>query len=58
MKDFDCVLCGSCVADILVRPVPLETPIGGGKLLHAEPIEVTTGRHCLQLGHRHGPAWG
>ena len=42
-KDFDCVLCGSCVADILVRPVPLETPIGGGKLLHAEPIEVTTG---------------
>ena len=42
-KDFDCVLCGSCVADILVRPVPLETPIGGGRLLHAEPIEVTTG---------------
>ncbi len=42
-KEFDCVLCGSCVADILVRPVPLETPIGGGKLLHAEPIEVTTG---------------
>ena len=42
-KDFDCVLCGSCVADLLVRPVPLEIPIGGGKLLHAEPIEVTTG---------------
>jgi sugar/nucleoside kinase (ribokinase family) len=42
-KEFDCVLCGSCVADILVRPVPLEAPIGGGRLLHAEPIEVTTG---------------
>jgi len=42
-KDIDCVLCGSCVADLLVRPVPLEKPIGGGKLLHAEPIEVTTG---------------
>lgn len=42
-KDIDCVLCGSCVADILVRPVPLETPIGGGKLLIAEPIQVTTG---------------
>lgn len=42
-KDLDCVLCGSCVADILVRPVPLETPIGGGKLLQVEPIEVTTG---------------
>ena len=42
-KDIDCVLCGSCVADILVRPVPLEVPIGGGRLLHAEPIDVTTG---------------
>jgi len=42
-KDFDCVLCGSCVADILVRPVPLESPIGGGRLIHAEPIQVTTG---------------
>jgi sugar/nucleoside kinase (ribokinase family) len=42
-KKFDCVLCGSCVADLLVRPVPLESPIGGGKLLHAEPIEVVTG---------------
>jgi sugar/nucleoside kinase (ribokinase family) len=42
-KDLDCVLCGSCVADLLVRPVPLEVPIGGGKLLRVEPIEVTTG---------------
>jgi len=42
-ETFDCVLCGSCVVDILVRPVPLDSPIGGGKLLAAEPIEVTTG---------------
>jgi sugar/nucleoside kinase (ribokinase family) len=42
-KTFDCVLCGSCVVDILVRPVPLEVPIGGGKLLETQPIEVTTG---------------
>lgn len=42
-KTIDCVLCGSCVADLLVRPVPLETPIGGGKLLPAEPIQVVTG---------------
>jgi len=42
-EPFDCVLCGSCVVDILVRPVPLDSPIGGGKLLAAEPIEVTTG---------------
>lgn len=42
-KTLDCVICGSCVVDILVRPVPLESPIGGGKLLETEPIEVTTG---------------
>ena len=42
-KTVDCVLCGSCVADILVRPVPLDAPIDYGKLLHVDPIEVTTG---------------
>ncbi len=42
-KQFDCVLCGSCVADILIRPVPLGVAIGYGRLVHAEPIEVTTG---------------
>lgn len=42
-KQFDCVLCGSCVLDILVRPVPLETAIGGGKLIQTDPIAVTTG---------------
>lgn len=42
-KDFDCVLCGSCVADILVRPVPLDRPMGEGTLLHVDPIEMTTG---------------
>lgn len=42
-KTFDCVLCGSCVVDILVRGVPLETPIGGGRLFPAQPVEVATG---------------
>jgi sugar/nucleoside kinase (ribokinase family) len=42
-KQFDCVLCGSCVVDILVRPVPLEEAIGGGRLIQTDPIEVTTG---------------
>jgi sugar/nucleoside kinase (ribokinase family) len=42
-KTIDCVLCGSCVVDILVRPVPLDVPIGGGRLFQADPIEVTTG---------------
>jgi sugar/nucleoside kinase (ribokinase family) len=42
-KTFDCVLCGSCVADILVRPVALDEPIGHSRLLAVDPIEVTTG---------------
>lgn len=42
-KTLDCIVCGSCVVDILVRPVPLDRAIGGGKLVHVEPIAVTTG---------------
>ncbi|MCC6492664.1 MAG: carbohydrate kinase family protein [Pirellulales bacterium] len=42
-KDLDCIVCGSCVVDVLVRPVPLETPITGGKLFETEPLELTTG---------------
>ena len=42
-KTIDCVLCGSCVLDILVRPVPLEAPIGKSKLLVTEPAEIATG---------------
>lgn len=49
-KTFDCVLCGSCVVDILVRPVPLDVPIGGGKLMEAQPIEVTTGGIVCNTG--------
>ena len=28
---------------MLVRPVPLEVPIGGGRLMQTDPVEVTTG---------------
>jgi sugar/nucleoside kinase (ribokinase family) len=42
-KTIDCVVCGSCVVDILVRPVPLDRAIGGGRLVHVDPIGVTTG---------------
>jgi sugar/nucleoside kinase (ribokinase family) len=42
-KTIDCIVCGSCVVDILVRPVPLDRPIHGGKLVVVEPIELTTG---------------
>ncbi len=49
-KDLDCVLCGSCVADILCRPVALETPIGGGRLLQTEPLQVVTGGIVCNAG--------
>ncbi len=42
-KDFDCVVCGSCVVDLLVRPVELDKPLGGGRLFTTDPIQVVTG---------------
>ena len=49
-KRFDCVVVGTCVADILVRPVPLTEPVGGGRLLPVAPIEVTTGGIVCNTG--------
>lgn len=46
----DCIVCGTCVADILVRPVPLSQPVGAGRLFHVEPIEVTTGGIVCNTG--------
>jgi sugar/nucleoside kinase (ribokinase family) len=42
-KAFDCVVVGSCVVDVLVRPVPLTAAIGGGRLIESEPLLLTTG---------------
>lgn len=42
-KTIDCVVCGSCTVDILVRPYSLSEPIGHDKLLTVEPIQATTG---------------
>jgi sugar/nucleoside kinase (ribokinase family) len=42
-KTFDCVVVGSCVVDVLARPVSLDVPIGHGKLIETEPIQVATG---------------
>jgi sugar/nucleoside kinase (ribokinase family) len=42
-RDFDCVVCGSCVVDVVVRPVDLSAPIGVGKLVRSEPLVLTTG---------------
>jgi sugar/nucleoside kinase (ribokinase family) len=50
MSDVDCMICGTCVADILVRPVPLSTAIGGGRLFHVEPIDATTGGIVCNTG--------
>lgn len=40
--DIDCVICGACITDILVRPAPLAVP-GGRPEVHIDPIEVVTG---------------
>jgi sugar/nucleoside kinase (ribokinase family) len=50
MHEVDCIICGTCVADILVRPVPLAEPVGGGKLIHVDPIDVTTGGIVCNTG--------
>lgn len=49
-RPIDCVVCGTCVADILVRPVPLERPVGGGRLFHVDPLDVTTGGIVCNTG--------
>jgi sugar/nucleoside kinase (ribokinase family) len=42
-KSFDCVVVGSCVVDILARPVSLSEPIGRARLIESDPLELTTG---------------
>ena len=37
------MVCGSCVVDVLVRPVPLDEPVGAGTLVRTEPMKITTG---------------
>jgi sugar/nucleoside kinase (ribokinase family) len=42
-KTIDCVVVGSCVVDVLARPVPLAEAIGRGRLVETEPLVLTTG---------------
>jgi sugar/nucleoside kinase (ribokinase family) len=42
-KTIDCVVVGSCVVDVLARPVPLDVPIGRGTLVECEPLGLMTG---------------
>ncbi|MFM8292767.1 MAG: carbohydrate kinase family protein [Planctomycetia bacterium] len=50
MPDVDVLICGTCVADILVKPVGLAAAIGGGRLFHVDPITVTTGGIVCNTG--------
>jgi len=50
MPDFDCVVCGSCVADLLVRPFPLEAALGRSRTIVVEPIEATVGGLVANAG--------
>ena len=49
-KKFDCLVCGTTVVDAIVKPVPLEDPIGKGGLLHVGPLTVTTGGLVCNTG--------
>lgn len=42
-RSVDCVVVGSCVVDLLCRPVDLHRPIGAGVLHRTEPLEVVAG---------------
>ncbi len=49
-KKFDCLVCGTTVVDVIVKPVPLEEPVGKGVLLHVGPLAVTTGGLVCNTG--------
>ncbi len=49
-QPLDCVVIGSCVVDLLCRPVDLDKPIGGGVLHHADPVVLTAGGITMNSG--------
>lgn len=42
-RQYDCVVVGSCVVDLLCRPVDLHQPVGAGTLHQTEPLRVVAG---------------
>jgi sugar/nucleoside kinase (ribokinase family) len=42
-KRYDCIVAGSCVVDMLCRPVDLSAPIGAGVLHAVDPLLLTGG---------------
>jgi sugar/nucleoside kinase (ribokinase family) len=49
-KTIDCILCGSCGADLLIRPVPLQAAIGNGTVIATDPIRLMTGGLACNAG--------
>lgn len=42
-RQYDAIVCGSCVVDLLVRPLPLGQAIEPGRLYEVEPLRLETG---------------
>ena len=49
-REIDCLICGTCVADILVKPLTLSEPLQAGRFFHVEPIGVTSGGIVCNAG--------
>lgn len=49
-EPLDCLVCGSCVVDLLCRPVRLDAAIGAGVLHETEPVLLTGGGITLNAG--------
>jgi sugar/nucleoside kinase (ribokinase family) len=49
-RKLDCIVCGSCVVDILTRPVNLDKPAGHSKLYLVDPITLAGGGITLNSG--------
>lgn len=49
-REMDCIVCGSCVVDLLCRPVNLDRPIGRGVMHEADGLVLTGGGISLNAG--------
>ena len=42
-KTWDCIVCGSCTVDVVVRPCSLEDPVGKSRVVPVDPIVAAVG---------------
>ena len=49
-QTYDAVLCGSCVLDFVLRPVPLDEPLGADRLVRVQPIQICPGGFVSNAG--------